>query len=180
MEALQKQRNIVRQNANMSSPSPRKRFFYRHMHVCCAPRRNMSIPLFSNGLMLHIHSRQLAWCAGRTAGAVMVQARSTFWFGPKSSNSWPDVWGTQTWINVQGSLFWTGVLSLTPVRSGRTWRTTSRRPLRMKSNLIPSKSLFLALCSSGMVAQPSGAVLLYFCYTPPPLYQPQQTLKDKK
>lgn len=76
-------------------------------------------------------------------------------------------WGTQTWINVQGSLFWTGVLSLTPVRSGRTWRTTSRRPLRMKSNLIPSKSLFLALCSSGMVAQPSGAVLLYFCYTPP-------------
>lgn len=45
-------------------------------------------------------------------------------------------WGTQTWINVQGSLFWTGVLSLTPVRSGRTWRTTSRRPLRMNKLLL--------------------------------------------
>lgn len=152
-----------------TSPPPlAKRFFYRHMHVCCAPRRNMSIPLFSNGLMLHIHSRQLAWCAGRTAGAVMVQARSTFWFGPKSSNSWPNVWGTQTWINVQGSLFWTGVLRLTPVRSRRTWRTTSRQPLRMKSNLIPSKSLFLALCSSGMVGTAVRCRLALFPLPPPP------------
>lgn len=110
---------------------------------------------------------------------MMVQARSTFWFGLKSSNSWPWLCDPD-WDPVQcpRPIFWTDALSLNPVRSGQTWRFTSRPQLRSKSDLIPGKSLFLALCTSGMATQQSGAVLFYSRY--PPNTSRSRYKKDKK
>lgn len=92
----------------------------------------------------------------------MVQPRSTFWFGLQL------VTQTKTQINVQGPYPGQTPLASTQssVRSGQTWRSTSRPQLRSKFNLIPGKSIFLAPCSSGMVTRQSSAALLYSHYPP--------------
>lgn len=94
----------------------------------------------------------------------MVQARSTFWFW--RAEELQLVTQTETQINVQGSYSGQTPLASNPVRSGQTWRSTSRPQLRSKSNLIPGKSLILAPCSPGMATPSSGAVLFYSRFPP--------------
>ncbi|CAB1428354.1 unnamed protein product [Pleuronectes platessa] len=73
-----------------------------------------------------------------TAGAMMIQARSTFWFGTKGSNSWPWLYDPN-WVPVRcpRPIFWTDSHNRNHVRSGQTWRFVSRPQLRSKSNLNP-------------------------------------------
>lgn len=107
----------------------------------------------------------------------MVLARSTFWLGPKCSNLSPWIrdpdWDPDQCPRL---VFWTGTLSLNPVRSRQTQRSTSRPQMMSKSDLILSKSLFLAQLRYGDTAVWHCLVLFPF---PPPRLTPLQPQKDK-
>lgn len=75
-------------------------------------------------------------------------------------------------------IFWTGTLSLNPVRSGQTQRSTSRPQLMSKSDLILSKSLFLAQLRYGDTAV--WHCLVLFPFIPPPRHTPKTSHRKIK